>query len=95
MTFTVKDLKEQLAELPDDLVLILQRDDEGNGYRYARGLDADNLVFVKGCYNEGDVMFMTLTDELEADGYSEEDTFEGEYPEDSERPAFEKCGVFF
>lgn len=36
---TVKQLRESLANIPDDVVLILQKDDEGNGYRYMRGID--------------------------------------------------------
>lgn len=39
MTFTVKQLKEQIANLPDDMVLVLQADDEGNGYRFCNGID--------------------------------------------------------
>jgi hypothetical protein len=36
---TAKQLREQLANVPDDTPIILQTDDEGNGYRYINGLD--------------------------------------------------------
>lgn len=36
---TVKELREQLANIPDDTPIILQTDDEGNGYRYVNGID--------------------------------------------------------
>lgn len=39
MPVTVKDLKKQLEALPDDMVLVMQADDEGNSYRYMRGVD--------------------------------------------------------
>lgn len=45
MPYTVKDLKQDIAELPDDMEIILQADAEGNGYRQARGVDPD-CVFV-------------------------------------------------
>ena len=31
MTFTAKDLKDILSEIPDDTPIIMQKDDEGNG----------------------------------------------------------------
>lgn len=36
---TAKELRELLANIPDDTPIILQKDDEGNGYRYMNGLD--------------------------------------------------------
>ena len=39
MTFTVKDLKDILAEIPDDTPIVMQKDDEGNGYRLMRGIE--------------------------------------------------------
>lgn len=36
---TAKELREQLANIPDDTPIILQKDDEGNGYRYMNGID--------------------------------------------------------
>lgn len=41
---TVKELREQLANLPDDMQLFLQVDPEGNGYHKVRGIDAEVLA---------------------------------------------------
>jgi hypothetical protein len=35
---TVKELREALAELPDDLLVVVSRDAEGNGYSPASGI---------------------------------------------------------
>lgn len=40
---TVKDLKEQIADLPDDMEVILQKDSEGNGYSPLAGVDPDGI----------------------------------------------------
>jgi len=42
---TAKELRQMLADVPDDTPIILQTDSEGNGYRYVNGIDfspADN-----------------------------------------------------
>lgn len=36
---TAKQLREQLANIPDNTMIILQADDEGNDYRYVNGID--------------------------------------------------------
>jgi hypothetical protein len=36
---TAKELREQLENIPDDTVLVMQTDDEGNGYRYVNGVE--------------------------------------------------------
>jgi hypothetical protein len=38
---TVKELKEIIANLPDDMEVVVQRDSEGNGYRTAYAADPD------------------------------------------------------
>lgn len=40
---TVKELREELANLPDDLELVLQIDPEGNGYNPVRGIDPNGI----------------------------------------------------
>ena len=40
---TVKELKEELAGLPDDLELVLQIDPEGNGYHPVQGIDGEGI----------------------------------------------------
>ncbi len=37
--FTAKDLKEIINQIPDDTPIVMQSDDEGNGYRFMRGLE--------------------------------------------------------
>ena len=38
---TVKSLKEIIANLPDDMEVVVQRDSEGNGYKTAYAADPD------------------------------------------------------
>jgi len=38
---TVKELKEQIKDLPDEMEVILQKDAEGNGYSPLEGIDSD------------------------------------------------------
>lgn len=38
---TVKELKDMIADLPDDMAVILQKDAEGNGYSPLYGADPD------------------------------------------------------
>jgi hypothetical protein len=42
---TVKELKEAIANLPDDMEVILQKDAEGNGYSPMEGADPDAIYF--------------------------------------------------
>jgi hypothetical protein len=49
---TVKELKEQIANLPDNMELVLQIDSEGNGYHPVRGIDPDGIMTDDGeCYD--------------------------------------------
>lgn len=57
---TVKELKEAIAELPDDMEVILQKDGEGNGYSPLSGADP-NAVYIP---NNVWPMVETLTDEI-------------------------------
>ena len=50
----VKELKEAIAELPDDMEIIMQKDSEGNGYSPLYGVDPD-AVYVPECDWSGDV----------------------------------------
>ena len=52
----VKELRESLAELPDDMEVVLQKDPEGNGYSPLSGADPDS-VYTK----DGDVYSMNWT----------------------------------
>jgi hypothetical protein len=70
----VKELIEMLQEFNPDSVVIMQRDPEGNGYAPLSGAE-DN-----GAWNKKDreYGYATLTEELEEQGYSEEDCIDGE-----------------
>jgi len=49
---TVKELKEVIANLPDNMELVLQIDPEGNGYWPVRGIDGDGIMTEDGeCYD--------------------------------------------
>lgn len=58
---TAKELREQLANIPDSTPIILQTDDEGNGYRYIRGIDFEadgdkaNMFNGEDCFRANDV----------------------------------------
>ena len=77
----VRELMELLKVVNPDLVVILQDDPEGNGYRLLSGIDDgdDNLSFVpkNAAHPERggmmEVAYRTLTPALEADGYDKED----------------------
>ena len=51
---TVKELKVELQNLPDDMEVILQKDSEGNGYSPLAGADAE-AVYVPDSTWSGDV----------------------------------------
>jgi hypothetical protein len=48
---TVKDLKENIADLPDDMEVILQKDSEGNGYSPLSDLDANCIYIPENTYS--------------------------------------------
>jgi len=48
---TVKELKEVIANLPDDMELVLQVDPEGNGYSPVDGVDPDGIMYDGECYD--------------------------------------------
>ena len=62
----VKELKEQLENLPDDMELYLQEDQEGNGYHECRGLDPNCYVTESGYNSE------IMGEEALKDWYQEE-----------------------
>lgn len=48
MSYTIKDLKEEIANLPDDMEVWHQSDPEGNSFSPCAGIDADAIVVGKG-----------------------------------------------
>lgn len=58
MALTAKQLKELIALIPDDTPIVMQKDDEGNGYRLMTGIEfipfnEDRANFF--CENESEV----------------------------------------
>jgi len=70
----VSELIDALTKLPPDLVMIVQKDGEGNGYSKLEGVDGNNLVFTA----DKDVKFKELTPSMQRGGYSAEDLGTGE-----------------
>lgn len=73
MAMTVKELREALAGLSDDMPVILQKDAEGNGYSPAAGADGENAAYVVESTWSGTVMRRRLTPELRAHGFTDDD----------------------
>jgi len=57
---TVKELKEAIANLPDEMEVVLQKDSEGNGYSPLSDVDPD-AVYVPDSTWSGDVYSMDWT----------------------------------
>lgn len=74
---TVKELIAKLQQVEPDRIVILQKDSEGNGYSPLSGID-DNAVYQPETTWRGEVKMQELTDELRRQGYSEEDTGDGQ-----------------
>lgn len=68
----VKELKEAIANLPDDMEVILQKDSEGNGYSPLSGADAD-CIYVADSTWRGSVYSMEFSAE---DNCMEEEEWE-------------------
>ena len=51
---TVKELKQEIESLPDDMLVILQKDAEGNGYSPLSGTDTD-VIYIPDSTYSGDV----------------------------------------
>ncbi len=49
----VKDLKEAIANLPDNMQVILQKDPEGNGYSPLSGADSDAVYIADSTWSGG------------------------------------------
>ena len=56
----VRELKEVIANLPDDMEVVLQKDSEGNGYIPLEGADS-NAVYIPDSTWSGDVYDMNWT----------------------------------
>ena len=56
----IKQLKESIANLPDEMEVVLQKDSEGNGYSPLAGIDPD-VVYIPDSDWSGDVYPMEWT----------------------------------
>ena len=57
---TVKELKEAISNLPDEMEVVLQKDAEGNGYSPLAGADSD-AVYIPDSTWSGEVYSMEWT----------------------------------
>ena len=72
---TVAELREYLADLNPDTLVVMSRDPEGNGYSPLHNIDTcvyDNDEFA--------VWYLELTDDLRKRGYGEDDVFPNGVP---------------
>lgn len=67
---TVKELIETLQELPQDAIVVMSRDSEGNGFSLLSDIESNCMFF------EGEIKLAELTPELRSQGYEEEDVGE-------------------
>lgn len=74
----VKELKRILSKLPDDLLVVLQKDVEGNGYSPLNRIDGVNNVYAKESTWNGRVKFAKLTPKLIKQGFGNGDVGKGE-----------------
>ena len=63
----VGELIEELQKLPKETVVVIARDEEGNGFCELGTID-DNA-----CYLDGEVRMRELTDDAKRQGFTEED----------------------
>lgn len=69
----VKELREALEGLPDWMLVILQKDGEGNGYSPLDGVTRDNASYVADSDGSGEVKCTKLTPSLKQRGFTKED----------------------
>lgn len=71
---TIRELIERLSHEDPDSLVVLSKDEEGNGYLPMRAIGS-NCVYIEGDGYSGEVRLHTLTDELRRQGYTDEDVF--------------------
>jgi hypothetical protein len=57
---TIKELKELITNLPNEMEVVLQKDSEGNGYSPLAGVDSDSVYIPDNTYS-GNVYSMGWT----------------------------------
>ena len=71
---TVRELIETLQQIDQNRIVVQSIDEEGNGFVPFSG----DLSLMN--YENGDVFYTMLTEELKAQGYTDEDIFQGGTP---------------
>jgi len=71
----VKDLKELLTNVPDDTLVVLSRDSEGNNYSPLD--DFSHQTYVPDSEWSGEIYLQELTEEFKDIGYTDEDMYHG------------------
>jgi hypothetical protein len=70
---TVKELIQQLQTYDQDLLVVLSKDGEGNGFSPLGQSDGDNNSYVPSSTCRGELYIDKLTPELIEEGYTEDD----------------------
>jgi hypothetical protein len=77
---TVAQLKAELKSLPDDLLVVMSRDSEGNGFSPLSDV-ADNARYEQENAWSGEIRLKELTPDLKERGYTEDDVADENAPE--------------
>jgi len=67
MAMQIKHLIEELKEMDPDLYVVLSSDAEGNTYNFLQGIAINQKL------SDGSIYLSELTEDLENEGYTEED----------------------
>lgn len=67
----IGELKELINELPNETLVVLSRDEEGNGYAVASCHSTNHK------FKNGEIGLITLTEEAKGQGYTDEDVMKG------------------
>lgn len=72
----VRELLSTLMDLPQDAIVVMSSDGEGNSYSPLSDVIRDHVYAADSTWS-GEIGFAKMTPELEADGYGEEDLLDG------------------
>lgn len=75
---TVKELKQALEGVDDSRIVIMSKDEEGNGFSPLAEASTENDVYMADSTWSGEIALKELTPELKEQGYTEEDLGDGE-----------------
>lgn len=80
----VSDLIEVLSKADPTALVVMSSDEEGNSYKPLHSINMSEYVYVSDGW-EGSIKLHTLTPELEAVGYGDEDVWDEEWDEEAPR----------